>query len=156
MTEISDDDADKVTDAMERMDDEETPKEEAVATEPPPEKPREGPEVAPASGISQAQFVQLEALAQTVDVPPANLEKMHDLQVNVQVVLGRSKLPVQEVLKLRQGSLVELDRLAGEPVDICANGRTIARGEVVVIDETFGVKVVEIEGMRQKLAASGG
>jgi len=159
MTEISDDDANQVSDAMERMESVPSAEERAPVESAPemkPEQPREVPEAAPASGISRAQFVQLESLAQTVDVPPANLEKMHDLQVSVQVVLGRSKLTVQEVLKLHQGSLVELDRLAGEPVDVCANGRIVARAEVVVIDDSFGVKIVEIEGMRHKLSKGGG
>lgn len=157
MTEISEDDAEKVADAMQRMDEPAEDVEEKKESEetPIPSTPEEVREVSGSDQISAAQFVQLENLAQSVDVPPSNLEKMHDLQVNVQVILGRSKMTVQDVLKLHQGSLVELDRLAGEPVDICANGKTVARGEVVVIDDTFGVKIVEIEGMRQKLSSGG-
>ena len=64
--------------------------------------------------------------------------------MNVTVELGRTELTVAEVLGLGPGSVVELDRLAGEPVDILVNDRLIARGEVVVVDENFGVRVVEV------------
>ena len=60
------------------------------------------------------------------------------------VELGRTQLSVREVLGLGTGSVVELEKLAGEPVDLLINGRLIARGEVVVIDESFGVRVTEI------------
>jgi flagellar motor switch protein FliN/FliY len=58
--------------------------------------------------------------------------------------LGKTSLPVKDILSLGEGSILELDKLAGEPVDIKANGVLIAKGEVVVIDENFGVRVTEI------------
>ncbi|WP_098503234.1 flagellar motor switch protein FliN [Tepidiforma thermophila] len=64
--------------------------------------------------------------------------------MNVTVELGRTRLTVAEVLGLGPGSVIELDRIAGEPVDILVNDRLVARGEVVVVDENFGVRVVEV------------
>jgi flagellar motor switch protein FliN len=66
------------------------------------------------------------------------------LEMNVSVELGRTEMTISEVLALGPGSVIELDRLSGEPVDILVNDRLIARGEVVVVDENFGVRVVEV------------
>jgi flagellar motor switch protein FliN/FliY len=64
--------------------------------------------------------------------------------ITISVELGRTSKSVKSILSLGEGSIVELDKLAGEPVDIKANGVLIAKGEVVVIDENFGVRVIEI------------
>lgn len=74
----------------------------------------------------------------------SGIELLAGLQMNVTVELGRTELTVAEVLALGPGSVIELDRIAGEPVDILVNDRLIARGEVVVVDENFGVRVVEV------------
>lgn len=81
------------------------------------------------------------------------LDLLAGLHMNVTVELGRTELTVSEVLGLGPGSVVELDRLAGEPVDILVNDRLIARGEVVVVDENFGVRVVEVvrRGQQEEL-----
>ena len=60
------------------------------------------------------------------------------------VELGRAQMRIKEILSLGQGSVVELDRLAGEPVDVLVNGQLIAQGEVVVIDENFGIKITSL------------
>ena len=73
-----------------------------------------------------------------------NLEMLLDIPLQVTVELGRTKRSVKEILALSQGSIIELDKLAGEPVDIFVNNRLIAKGEVVVIDENFGVRVTDI------------
>jgi flagellar motor switch protein FliN/FliY len=73
-----------------------------------------------------------------------NLEMLLDIPLQVTVELGRTKRTVKEILSLTQGSIIELDKLAGEPVDIYVNNRLIAKGEVVVIDENFGVRVTDI------------
>lgn len=80
------------------------------------------------------------------DGPPrrSGIDLLAGLQMNVSVELGRTELTVSEVLGLGPGSVIELDRLAGEPVDILVNDRLIARGEVVVVDENFGIRVVEV------------
>lgn len=72
------------------------------------------------------------------------IDLLSNLEMNVSVELGRTEMKVSEVLSLGPGSVIELDRLSGEPVDILVNDRLIARGEVVVVDENFGVRVVEV------------
>jgi len=76
--------------------------------------------------------------------PNSTIDLLAGLQMNVAVELGRTEMTVADVLALGPGSVIELDRLAGEPVDILVNDRLIARGEVVVVDENFGVRVVEV------------
>jgi flagellar motor switch protein FliN/FliY len=73
-----------------------------------------------------------------------NLDMLLDIPLQVTVELGRTKRSVKEILELSSGSIIELDKLAGEPVDILVNNRLIAQGEVVVIDENFGVRVTDI------------
>jgi flagellar motor switch protein FliN/FliY len=73
-----------------------------------------------------------------------NLNMLYDIPLNVTVELGRTKRSVKEILELTTGSIIELDKLAGEPVDILVNNKLIAKGEVVVIDENFGVRVTDI------------
>lgn len=75
---------------------------------------------------------------------PQNIDMLMDIALNVTVELGRTKLNLREVLELQHGSVVELDRLAGDPVDIFVNNRLIARGEVVVVDDKFGVRITEL------------
>jgi flagellar motor switch protein FliN/FliY len=71
---------------------------------------------------------------------------INDVEMNVTVELGRARMTVRELLSLNAGSVVELDRAAGSPVDVLVNGRLIARGEVVVVDEEFGIRIAEIVG----------
>ncbi len=73
-----------------------------------------------------------------------NLNLLLDIPLKVTVELGRTKKQIKEILELSQGSIIELDKLAGEPVDILVNNKLIAKGEVVVIDENFGVRVTDI------------
>ena len=79
---------------------------------------------------------------------------MYDVKVNVEVILGTTRMTLEDILKLQSGSIVELNKLAGEPVDVIANGKIIARAEVVVIDDNFGVKILEIIGSRNKFATA--
>ncbi|EMI41869.1 flagellar motor switch protein FliN [Rhodopirellula sp. SWK7] len=87
------------------------------------------------------------------DLSPADLEQMaHDVdlidevEMDLRIELGRTKMRLEEVLRLRRGSVVALDKLAGDPVDIFANGRLIARGEVLVMNDNFCVRVTELIG----------
>lgn len=75
---------------------------------------------------------------------PDDLHAVFDVPVKVQAVLGRSRMDIGELLRLKQGAVVELDRRVGEPVDIFVNNRLIARGEVVLIDSALGVTLTEI------------
>jgi flagellar motor switch protein FliN/FliY len=86
--------------------------------------------------------------------PTADLARLHDVPVDLAVEIGRTRMTIGETLALGPGSIITLNRLAGEPVDLLVNGKPIARGEVVVIDEEFGLRVTEVvTGSR---AAEGG
>jgi flagellar motor switch protein FliN len=85
------------------------------------------------------------------DTEAKNLNMLLDIQLQVTVELGRTKRSIKEILELAQGSIIELDKLAGEPVDILVNSKLIAKGEVVVIDENFGVRVTDIISQTDRL-----
>jgi flagellar motor switch protein FliN/FliY len=74
----------------------------------------------------------------------ANIEVLMHVPLQVTAELGTSKMSVSEVLKLGAGSIIELERLAGGPVDLLVNDKLIARGEVVAVDENFGVRITEL------------
>ena len=80
----------------------------------------------------------------SVTTDEADLARLHDVPVELTVEIGRTRMTVGETLELRPGSVVALGRMAGEPVDLLVNGTPIARGEVVVIDEEFGLRIVEV------------
>jgi flagellar motor switch protein FliN/FliY len=82
-------------------------------------------------------------------VGPEELERLHDVPVELAVEIGRTHMTIREALALGPGSIVTLNRLAGEPVDLLVNGKPIARGEVVVIDEEFGLRVTEVLAPRR-------
>jgi len=81
-----------------------------------------------------------------------DLQRLHDVPVELAVEIGRTRMTIGETLALGPGSIVSLNRLAGEPVDLLVNGRPIARGEVVVVDEEFGLRVTEIVSVSTALA----
>ena len=76
----------------------------------------------------------------------ADLARLHDVPVELTVEIGRTRMTIGETLSLGPGAIVSLNRLAGEPVDLLVNGTQIARGEVVVIDEEYGVRITEVVG----------
>ena len=78
------------------------------------------------------------------DAGEADLARLHDVPVELTVEIGRTRMTIGETLGLGPGAIVSLNRLAGEPVDLLVNGTPIARGEVVVIDEEFGLRVTEV------------
>lgn len=81
----------------------------------------------------------------------ASLDLIRDVPLRVTVELGRTRKSIQEILELGPGSIIELEKLAGEPVDILVNGKFVAKGEVVVIDENFGVRITEIASSNQRI-----
>jgi flagellar motor switch protein FliN/FliY len=85
----------------------------------------------------------------------AGIDLLLDVSLEVSVELGRTRMTIGELLALRPGSVIELDKLAGEPADILVNGTRIARGEVVVVDEKFGVRVLEVVSPARRLATMG-
>ena len=81
----------------------------------------------------------------------ADLRRLHDVPVELAVEIGRTRMTIGQTLELRPGSVVSLNRLAGEPVDLLINGKPIARGEVVVIDEEFGLRVTDVVSSARSL-----
>lgn len=80
-----------------------------------------------------------------------NLDALLDVQVTLSVEIGRSRLPIKDLIALNQGSVVELDREMDEPLDLMVNGTLIARGEVVVVDGQFGLRLVDIVSPSERL-----
>lgn len=80
-----------------------------------------------------------------------NLDFILDIPLQVTVELGRTKLLVKDVLQLNQGAVVELSKLAGEPLDIFVNSKLVARGEAVVVNEKFGVRLVDIVSPNERV-----
>lgn len=89
---------------------------------------------------------QVAAVASAARPPNSsdNLEYILDVALQVSVEVGRSKMTVQDLLQLGQGSVVELHKLAGEPLDVFINGKHVARGEAVIVNEKFGIRLTEI------------
>lgn len=106
---------------------------------PPKPKPPPDPRVSSAKPFS---FQSLDDI--TADAHPKSLEALEEVELDLRIELGRTELLIEEVLKLREGSVVPLDKLAGDPVDILVNGRLVARGEVLVLNDNFCVRVAEI------------
>lgn len=99
--------------------------------------------------VHQAAF---EPLTEQSSVPPIkNIDLIMDVPLDISVVLGRTKKSIQDILNLGAGSLIELDKLAEEPVEILVNGKQIALGEVVVVDENFGVRITSIVSNAERL-----
>jgi flagellar motor switch protein FliN/FliY len=111
--------------------------EDATAT-PPPAASAESPmpETAPFELQNFQQVMQ--------DAQVSSIELLRDVDLNVKIELGRSRMLVEDVLKLAEGSVVELDKFAGDPVDVFVNDRLVARGEVLVLNDNFCVRVNEI------------
>ncbi|MFC0524148.1 flagellar motor switch phosphatase FliY [Pontibacillus salicampi] len=100
--------------------------------------------------IQSAEFSQFQPVEMNQS-EQRNLDMLLDIPLRVTVELGRTKRSIKEILELSSGSVVELDKLAGEPVDILVNEKPIAKGEVVVIDENFGVRVTDILSQKDRL-----
>lgn len=105
----------------------------------PPQAPPQGRNV----NVQPVQFANLSAGA-FGNIDENNLNLLMDIPLKVTVELGRTQKQIKDILEMSQGSIIELDKLAGEPVDILVNNKLIAKGEVVVIDENFGVRVTDI------------
>jgi flagellar motor switch protein FliN/FliY len=102
------------------------------------------------AGYSRAQFGDLQS-----DGAPGggevSLDLILDVGVTVALEVGRTRITVRELLQLTQGSILELDRLAGEPLDVLVNGVRIARGEVVVVNEKFGIRLIEVVSPSERM-----
>ena len=91
---------------------------------------------------SSAGFDELKD--ESVPGADVNLDVVLDIPVNLSMEIGRTRISIRNLLQLNQGSVVELERLAGEPMDVLVNGTLIARGEVVVVNEKFGIRLTDI------------
>jgi flagellar motor switch protein FliN len=103
-----------------------------------------------ASTIQPAAFESFDQ-PQLTSAQTGNLDMLLDIPLNVKVELGRTTKSIRDILEFTQGSIIELDKLAGEPVDILVNEKLIAKGEVVVIDENFGVRVTDIVSQAERI-----
>jgi len=123
----------------------------------PPYPPPAQPPVNPGSqgigrdlNVQPVQYANLNPM-DTAAAGNTNLDLLLDIPLKVTVELGRTSKLIKDILELSQGSIIELDKLAGEPVDILVNNKLIAKGEVVVIDENFGVRVTDIISQRDRI-----
>ena len=103
-----------------------------------------------ADAVQAAEFEQMQDEAQ----PPSgdvNLDVILDVPVTLSMEVGRTRVPIRNLLQLNQGSVVELDRAAGEPLDVFVNGTLIAHGEVVVVNERFGIRLTDVVSPAERL-----
>ncbi|GAA6150375.1 MAG: flagellar motor switch protein FliN [Pseudomonadota bacterium] len=112
-----------------------------------PEKPEETEAAAPPAGETAAaeETVMDAMMSGPKDGAGYNIDAMMNVGLNVQIVLGKTRMPISQLLKLSRGSIIELDKKIGEPVDIVINDRLVARGDLVKLDEDrIGVSLIEI------------
>jgi flagellar motor switch protein FliN/FliY len=106
--------------------------------------------------VAPAAFPDLAGTGEAEGGGTPNLDMVRDINVDLTVELGRTEMMIQEILELTPGKVIELQKLAGEPLDILVNGRLLAKGEVVVVDENFGVRITSIMDPRSRVHALGG
>ncbi len=94
--------------------------------------------------IQPAQFQSFMPMQNLDGIAPENIDLIMDVPLEVTVELGRTSKSIKEILDFSPGTIIELDKLAGEPIDVLVNGKFVAKGEVVVIEENFGIRVTEI------------
>ncbi len=116
-------------------------------------------DAADAEPAAPAEATEQPAPLEEFEQPPAteavgteiNLDALMDVQVTLSVEIGRSKLPIKQLLSLNQGSVIELDREVNDPLDLLVNGTLIARGDVVVVDGQFGLRLIDIVSPPERL-----
>lgn len=108
--------------------------------------PAAAPEVHPAN-----IFEQLGGGGAPKESPPGDFDMILDIPVSLNVELGRTKISIRNLMQLAHGSVVELDGLAGEPMDVLVNGTLIAQGEVVVVNDKFGIRLTDIITPQERL-----
>ncbi|MBX7139241.1 MAG: flagellar motor switch protein FliN [Oligoflexia bacterium] len=108
-------------------------------------------------GVADAagQVAQIAGSAAGSVREPRTLDFILDVTLQVTVEVGRARMTIQDVLQLGQGSVVELEKLAGEPLDIYVNGKHVARGEAVIVNEKFGVRLTDIISPEDRVEAMG-
>ncbi len=114
------------------------------------EEPVEPQRKKPQKPVKKVEFQELEEKQQS-QIPSNKLDVLLDIPLEISVELGRTTMTLKQVLDLGVGSLVELEKLTGEPVDILVNGKMVAKGEVVVIGENFGIRITQILSKKERL-----
>ena len=104
-----------------------------------------------AENIEQAPMQNLVAENNGQNMGDANLDVILDIPVNISMEVGSTMISIRNLLKLNQGSVVELDRLAGEPLDVMVNGTLIAHGEVVVVNEKYGIRLTDVISAAERI-----
>ena len=104
----------------------------------------------PHTAAARAKFADLTPDAQSAQ-GDVNFELIMDVAVNVTLEVGHAEITVRELLQLTQGSILELDRPAGDPLDVLVNGVRVARGEVVVVNDKFGIRLTEVISPRERM-----
>jgi flagellar motor switch protein FliN/FliY len=94
--------------------------------------------------VRNAEAAAEKAGGKTDNTASSNINLLMDVSLRVTVELGRTRMQLARIIELKHGSVVELDRLAGDPVDVFVNDHMVARGEVVVVDDKFGVRIIEM------------
>jgi len=102
-----------------------------------------------AQNIERAAFQNLQPSA--TPGGEANLDAVLDIPVTISMEIGRTKISIRNLLQLNQGSVVELDRLAGEPLDVLVNGTLIAHGEVVVVNDKYGIRLTDVVSAAERV-----
>jgi len=97
-----------------------------------------------ASGAASADWDELESVPAISGDGEIKMDSILDVPVTISMEIGRTRINIRNLLQLNQGSVVELDRLAGEPMDVLINGTLIAQGEVVVVNDKFGIRLTDI------------
>lgn len=108
---------------------------------------------APKSGADaqRAQFQTFDNGQEPMPEGDVKLDNILDVPVTLSLEVGRTRIPIRSLLQLNQGSVVELDRAAGEPLDVYANGTLVAHGEVVVVNEKFGIRLTDVVSPAERI-----
>ncbi|MFT4994822.1 MAG: flagellar motor switch protein FliN/FliY [Paraglaciecola sp.] len=104
--------------------------------------------------IAAAQVAELDELADDGNIGPVEKRKLDtilDIPVTISMEVGKSSISIRNLLQLNQGSVVELDRVAGEPLDVLVNGTLIAHGEVVVVNDKFGIRLTDVISQLERI-----
>ena len=101
--------------------------------------------------MSQPELEHLEEDGSGTTIEDASLEVILDIPVTISMEVGKTKISIRNLLKLNQGSVVELDRLAGEPLDVLVNGTLIAHGAVVVVNEKYGIRLTDVISAAERI-----
>ena len=104
-----------------------------------------------AEALEEGSVPAAAATAANAQAPLQDINRVLDIPVQLTVELGRKKVPIKHVLQLGQGSIVELDTLAGEPMDVLVNGYLVAQGEVVVVNNKFGIRLTDVVTPSERL-----